>query len=158
VLAKAAELVEEAVRSDAEALRGRFMQERGRGSGGLAAEGADATLAALARSQVEVLLIVDDPDDERGAWFGAAPQQVATDRAAVEAMGEFIPVQGRLPDVAVRAALGTSAAVHVVDPASGTGLREASAPCCASRRPRRARRPGRRRERGRSGRRGQGSG
>jgi hypothetical protein len=39
-------------------------------------------------------------------------------------MGESLPVEGRLPDVAVRAALGTSAAVHVVDPASSTGLRE----------------------------------
>ena len=122
MLAKAAELVEAEVRGDAEALWGRFAQERGRGPGGLAAEGADATLAALTRSQVEVLLLVDDPDDERGAWFGAALQQVATDRAAVEAMGESMPVQGRLPDVAVRAALGTSAAVHVVDP--DAGLRE----------------------------------
>jgi hypothetical protein len=31
-------------------------------------------------------------------------------------MGEPTPVEGRLPDVAVRAALGTSAAVHVLDP------------------------------------------
>jgi hypothetical protein len=122
VLDKAAGLVEAEVRGDTEALWGRFEQERGRGPGGLAAEGADATLAALTRSQVEVLLLVDDPDDERGAWFGAAPQQVAIDRAAVEAMGESMPVQGRLPDVAVRAALGTSAAVHVVDP--DAGLRE----------------------------------
>jgi Bacterial archaeo-eukaryotic release factor family 2 len=124
VLDKAAELVEAEVRGDAEALLGRFAQEQGRGPGGLAAEGAGATLAALARSQVEVLLVADDPDDERTAWFGAAPQQVATERDAVEAMGESMPVEGRLVDVAVRAALGTSAAVHVVDPASGTGLRE----------------------------------
>jgi Bacterial archaeo-eukaryotic release factor family 2 len=124
VLGKAAELVEAEVRGDADALWGRFAQEQGRGPGGLAAEGAAATLGALARSQVEVLLIVDDPDDERSAWFGAAPQQVATERDAVEAMGESMPVQGRLVDVAVRAALGTSADVHVVDPASGTGLRE----------------------------------
>ena len=124
VLDKAAELVEAEVRGDAEALLGRFAQEQGRGPGGLAAEGAGATLAALGRSQVEVLLVADDPDDERTAWFGAAPQQVATERDAVEAMGESMPVEGRLVDVAVRAALGTSAAVHVVDPASGTGLRE----------------------------------
>ena len=124
VLDRAAELVEAEVRGDAEALLGRFAQEQGRGPGGLAAEGAGATLAALARSQVEVLLVADDPDDERTAWFGAAPQQVATERDAVEAMGESMPVEGRLVDVAVRAALGTSAAVHVVDPASGTGLRE----------------------------------
>jgi len=117
VLARAAELVEEEVRGGAEALRERFAQEQGRGPGGLAAEGAEATLAALARSQVEVLLVADDPDDERTAWFGAAPQQVATDRATVQDMGESMPVEGRLVDVAVRAALGTSADVHVVDPA-----------------------------------------
>lgn len=39
-------------------------------------------------------------------------------------MGESLAVEGRLADVAVRAALGTSAAVHVVDLASGSGLRE----------------------------------
>jgi peptide subunit release factor 1 (eRF1) len=118
VLDKAAELVEAEVRGDAEALLGRFAQERGRGPGGLATEGVAATLAALARSQVEVLLVADDPDDERTAWFGAAPQQVATERDAVEAMGESMPVEGRLADVAVRAALGTSADVHVLDPAA----------------------------------------
>jgi Bacterial archaeo-eukaryotic release factor family 2 len=116
VLDKAAELVEAEVRGDAGALLGRFAQEQGRGPGGLATEGTGATLAALARSQVEVLLVVDDPDDERTAWFGAAPQQVATERDAVEAMGESMPVEGRLPDVAVRAALGTAADVHVLDP------------------------------------------
>jgi Bacterial archaeo-eukaryotic release factor family 2 len=125
VLDEAANLVEAEARGDAEALLARFAQERGRGPGGLAAEGAAGTLQALARAQVEVLLVADDPDDERSAWFGAAPQQVAVDRAAVEAMGEPMPVQGRLVDVAVRAALGTSADVHVLDPADtgpGDGL------------------------------------
>jgi hypothetical protein len=116
VLDKAAELVEEEARRDTDALRERFAQERGRGPGGLAAEGAEATLAALARSQVEVLLVADDPDDERRAWFGAMPQQLALDRETVEAIGEPTPVEGRLPDVAVRAALGSSADVHVLAP------------------------------------------
>jgi len=127
VLAKATDLVEAEARRDADALLARFAQERGRGPGGLAAEGAGATLGALARGQVEVLLVADDPDDERSAWFGSAPQQVAIDRAAVQAMGESQPVQGRLADVAVRAALSISADVHVVDPAgagAGAGLRE----------------------------------
>jgi Bacterial archaeo-eukaryotic release factor family 2 len=118
VLDRAADQVEAEVRGDAEGLVARFAQERGRGPGGLAAEGAEATLAALARSQVEVLLVTDDPDDERTAWFGAAPQQVAASRDGVEAMGESLPVEGRLADVAVRAALGTSADVHVLDPGS----------------------------------------
>ena len=116
VLDKAAELVEEEARRDTDALRERFAQERGRGPGGLAAEGAEATLAALARSQVQVLLVADDPDDERRAWFGAMPQQLALDRETVEAIGEPTPVEGRLPDVAVRAALGSSADVHVLAP------------------------------------------
>jgi hypothetical protein len=116
VLERAADLVGDEVRAGAQALRERFAQERGRGPGGLAAEGAEATLAALARSQVEVLLVADDPGDERTAWFGAAPQQVAMDRATVQDMGEPMPVEGRLVDVAVRAALGTSADVQVVDP------------------------------------------
>ena len=116
VLDKAAELVEAEARRDTDALRERFAQEQGRGPGGLATEGGEATLAALARSQVEVLLVADDPDDERRAWFGAVPQQLALDRGTVEDMGEPTPVEGRLPDVAVRAALGTSAGVHVLDP------------------------------------------
>jgi hypothetical protein len=125
VLAEAAGLVEQEVRGDAGALWERFAQERGRGPGGLAAEGVEATLAALARSQVEVLLVADDPDDERTAWFGAAPQQLAADRATVEDMGEAMPVEGRLADVAVRAALGTSADVRVLDPGDdGPELRE----------------------------------
>jgi hypothetical protein len=122
VLDRAADLVGDEVRAGAEAVGERFAQERGRGPGGLAAEGAEATLA---RSQVEVLLVADDPDDERTAWFGAAPQQVAMDRATVQDMGEPMPVEGRLADVAVRAALGTSADVHVVDPGGaepGDGL------------------------------------
>ena len=123
VFERAADLVDDEVHADAEALRERFAQEQGRGPGGLAAEGAEATVAALARSQVEVLLVADDPDDERTAWFGAAPQQLAMDRATVEDMGESMPVEGRLVDVAVRAALGTSADVQVVDP-GGAGLRD----------------------------------
>jgi Bacterial archaeo-eukaryotic release factor family 2 len=123
VLDRAADLVDDEVHADAEALGDRFAQEQGRGPGGLAAEGAEATVAALARSQVEVLLVADDPDDERTAWFGAAPQQLAMDRATVEDMGESMPVEGRLVDVAVRAALGTSADVQVVDP-GGAGLRD----------------------------------
>ena len=112
VLERAAGLVADEVRAGAEALAERF-----------AAEGAGATMVALARSQVDVLLVADDPDDERTAWFGAAPQQLAADRATVQDMGESMPVAGRLVDVAVRAALGTSADVHVADPGAA-GLRD----------------------------------
>jgi hypothetical protein len=109
VLATAAELVEAEVRGDAEALWGRFTQERG-----------PRPRRAPRRGRRRHPGRPDQepgpgPADRRRPRRRARrlvrrhPQQVATDRAAVEAMGESMPVQGRLPDVAVRAALGTSA-------------------------------------------------
>ncbi len=93
----------------------RFVEERGRG--GLAADGAQATLSALGLGGVDTLLVHDDPDDDRRAWFGPEPKDVATSRAAIEALGR--PAQsGRLTDVALRAALLTGAGVRIV-PGSG---------------------------------------
>src|SRR4051794_442703 len=80
--------------------------------------GALDTFAALQKSQVEVLLVHDDPDDERTAWFGAAPTaagvvgadpdptDLGVDRGAAR--------EGRLVDVAIRAAVGTGADLRVV--------------------------------------------
>jgi hypothetical protein len=64
--------------------------------------GVDATLAALVDGRVETLLVHDDVDDDRRAtWAGA---------------GE--PVEGRLVDVAIHAAVVTDARVHLI-PAIG---------------------------------------
>ncbi|MBV9411271.1 MAG: hypothetical protein JO148_06730, partial [Acidimicrobiia bacterium] len=46
----------------------KFREERGQGD--RAADGPAATLEAMSRSQVEVLLVHADPDDTRTAWFG----------------------------------------------------------------------------------------
>lgn len=88
-----------------------------------AADGPDATLGALARGQVDTLLVVDDPADQRLARFGARPAAVAP----LAPDGGDAASVGRLADVAVRAAIGTGAAVEVLPvdvrsgPAGGVG-------------------------------------
>jgi hypothetical protein len=110
--------VELAVNADANALLEKFREERGQND--RAAEGPRATFAALAMAAVDVLLIgADDPDDVRTAWFGPEPAQLATTAADLRGMGVDQPAEGRLVDVAVRAALGTGAGIRVV----GTGGR-----------------------------------
>jgi peptide subunit release factor 1 (eRF1) len=84
-----------------------------------ASNGAAPTIEALSRAQVKTLLVHDDPDDERVAWFGPLPEQIARSRAAVSAMGAGEPQRGRLVDAAVRAALGTGAGVGIVPRAGG---------------------------------------
>ena len=44
--------------------------------GGLAVEGVDDTVDALARGRVATLLVQDTPTDSRTAWFGAGPTRV----------------------------------------------------------------------------------
>ncbi len=81
---------------------------------GLAVEGAAPTLAALAEGRVRTLFVVDDPFDDREAWFG--PQLLcAHTRSAVDGQSSWIRA-GRLTDVAVRAAVLTDAEVCVLRP------------------------------------------
>ncbi|WP_241842429.1 Vms1/Ankzf1 family peptidyl-tRNA hydrolase [Pseudofrankia sp. BMG5.36] len=93
-------------------LLGRLAEDRAHGR---AVEGTPATLAALSRSQVGTLLVVDDPGDDRVAWFGPDPTDVAAEPATLASLVGS-PSRGRLADVAVRAALGTGATVHVLSP------------------------------------------
>jgi Bacterial archaeo-eukaryotic release factor family 2 len=123
VFAEADKLVAAAVAADDQALLERFAEERGQAGapraerGDRAVEGAAATLAALGRGQVDTLLLTGlFLDDERTAWFGPAPTDVAAERDALAALGVATPVEGRLVDVAVRATLGTGAGVRVLDP------------------------------------------
>jgi hypothetical protein len=119
VFAEADKLVRATVEAGNQAVLDRFAEERGQAD--RAVEGAAATLAALALSQVDTLLLTGlFLDDERTAWFGPAPTDVAADRATLADLGVAEPVEGRLVDVAVRAALGTGAAVRVLDPADRT--------------------------------------
>lgn len=110
--------VDNAVAEDTVAFLRKFKEELGQAD--RAVQGPADVLTALAAGQVDVLLVHDDIDDDREAWFGDEPTQVAADRAGVEAMGATEPRSGRLVDVAVRAAFATSASVRVV-PASAGG-------------------------------------
>jgi peptide subunit release factor 1 (eRF1) len=105
---------------DTVALLEKFREEIGQGD--RASDGVARTVEALARAQVEVLLVADDPDDDRAVWFGPEPTMIGLDQAEVRAMGAEQPQPGRLADALVRAALGTGAGVRVV-PSSG-GPRE----------------------------------
>ena len=97
---------------DTVALLGQFKQERGQND--LAAEGVAPTIAALAAARVDTLLIHDDPDDNRTAWFGPEPGMVAETAATLSDMGVDRPREARLVDVAIRAAFSTGAAVRIV--------------------------------------------
>jgi hypothetical protein len=104
---------------DTVAIVEKFREERGQAD--RAAEGPAATLAALAASQVEVLLVHDDPADQRQAWFGEEPGQLALNPDDVRELGARMPQAARLPDVAIWAALRTGAGVRIVPQAGGPG-------------------------------------
>ncbi len=84
-----------------------------------AVEGAEDTMAALRAAQVATLLVHDDPDDERRAWWGPDPVHVALGRGELEDLGAASLQPARLVDVALRAALLTGAGVRVVPQAGG---------------------------------------
>ena len=92
--------------------------ERERGQHDRAADGPAATCAALCEARVDVLLVHDDPNDDRPAWFAVdEPTLVAMEAHTISDMG-FEPTQGRLVDAVIRAALATSAGIRIV-PAAG---------------------------------------
>ena len=110
--------VERAVNADTDALMEKFREERGQDD--RACDGPAATLSALAMAAVDVLLLgTDDPDDARTASFGPDPTQVAETASDLRGLGVDQPVEGRLVDVAVRAALGTGAGIRIVGPGAG---------------------------------------
>lgn len=84
------------------------------GQGERAVNGVSATVRALQRAQVNVLLVHDVPADDRQAWFGEAGEAIALRRSDLDAMGEGHRQSDRLADVAIRAALLTGATVRVV--------------------------------------------
>ncbi|KAB7843763.1 hypothetical protein [Streptomyces mobaraensis] len=84
--------------------------------GGHAVEGVRATLDALAVGRVGTLTVTDDPRDQRTAWFGDSPAELAERRDDLPPDGGGEPHEGRLADVAVRAALLTGADVRVLEP------------------------------------------
>lgn len=111
------------VARDTRDLVGKLSEELGQNDRGRA--GVADTLAALTAAQVQVLLVRDDPDDRRTAWFGAEPSVVGQRAADLAGLGVEGTVEGRLADVLLRAALGTGAGVRMlgsdVDVPDGVG-------------------------------------
>ena len=122
-------VVDGAVAADTDALMSKLREELGEND--RAVEGAKATIRALSMAQVDTLLMQDDrlmQDDveqERLAYFGSAPTQLALRPEELHAMGVDSPGRERLVDIVLRAALGTGAGVRVVPaekgPAEGLG-------------------------------------
>lgn len=110
----AAEAIERAVatavaRDHAQALAAhRELSEKG-----LAGTGAAATLEALGQGQVQLLLVNDDPDDDRRAYCSLDPFACAMEPAPLRALG-VEPLPARLVDVAVAAAFTSGAMVRIV--------------------------------------------
>lgn len=94
-------------------------QLRGHLGQGQAGEGADAVFDALRQSQVELLVVHDDPDDDRRAWFGPETGQVALSSQELDDLGIDQPHSARLIDVALLGALETGASVRVVPHGGG---------------------------------------
>jgi len=83
-----------------------------------ATSGAAATLAALREARVAVLIVPDGGDD-RKAWVGATPDQIATSAGDLTVSGDAVPVP--LLDGAVAAALASGADIRVVAPGERPG-------------------------------------
>jgi hypothetical protein len=94
-----------------------FQQERGQND--RASDGPAATFTALREGRVDTLLVHDESEDVRPAWFVPDnPLLVGDDVHVLAQLGYPMPHDGRLIDVAIRSALCSSATVRVV-PASG---------------------------------------
>jgi Bacterial archaeo-eukaryotic release factor family 2 len=113
---EAEEEVRAAVDRDTAAVLQAFREEAAQRD--LAVEGAADTLGALSRAQVELVLVHDDPEDDRRAWFGPQPTHAAATPKPLEEMG-VEPTPARLVDVVVRAALGTGAGIRVIPAEAG---------------------------------------
>ena len=103
-------LVASAVAEDTVALIEKFKEERGQHD--RAAEGAEATIDALNRVAVDVLLVHDDRQGT--AWVGEQAVPIGMDDApSGTAEGERAD-EATLTDALVRAAIGTGASVRII--------------------------------------------
>ena len=78
--------------------------------------GLAAVVAALQRSQVDTMLIVDDPSSTATLWIGPDPTAIALSPEELWAMAVTEPVQVRADAALVRALTATDAAVTLVGP------------------------------------------
>jgi peptide subunit release factor 1 (eRF1) len=115
--AEARRQVEVLVAQETAAVLQRFEEEAGQHD--LAVQGKDSTLEALTRAQVETLLVYDDPEDDRPAYFTGEPVPVAATESRLAELGVEPRTKGRLIDVVIRAAFGTGAGVRIIPGESG---------------------------------------
>lgn len=111
-------LVDTVVAADTTAILREFREEKGQHD--RFADGPARVFEALQSATVETLLVHDDPADGRTAWFGPEAPHLALDRTDLESMGVEHPHEARLIDVALKAAVQTSADVRVVPSATVT--------------------------------------
>jgi hypothetical protein len=104
-------LVEDAVAHDTATVLEQLAQEFGEED--RAAVGVPAVFAALAEAEVGRLLVAEDADDDRMAWFGEG-NLVAVEQSTLTAFGVTIPMEARMADVAIHAALNSGASVRIV--------------------------------------------
>lgn len=77
-----------------------------------AVDGTAATIEALTRGRPDVLLIHDDPTDQRRIWVGDDPARLSTMRRP------GIETEARFVDAAIRSAVARDVAVHII-PSTG---------------------------------------
>jgi hypothetical protein len=79
-----------------------------------AADGPWAVSEAFRQAQVGTLLLTDELDGQERAWFGPEPTDIAMREQTLRDLGITRPLSAPLPDVLLRAALGTDADVRKV--------------------------------------------
>ncbi len=80
-----------------------------------AVDGTADTIAALREQRADVLLIHDDPADQRRIWIGEEPQHLSLEsRPGYDR-------HARLVDAAIRAAVMTDSTVHIIPTTGATG-------------------------------------
>jgi hypothetical protein len=107
----------EVVARDTADLLGKLAEEVGQHDRGRA--GAADTIDALRAAQVLSLLVHDDEEDDRTAWFGTDPLMVGRRRSELDGLADE-PREGRLVDALIRSALAGGAGVRVLP--SGTDV------------------------------------
>lgn len=90
-----------------------FATAHGRDTG-LAATGVPDVVRALQQSQVETLVVVDDPSSTRELWVGPEPWQLANSEAELRELGAEVLGPDRADAALVRAAAGTGARLLVL--------------------------------------------
>jgi hypothetical protein len=97
--------------------RARVLDRLGAARGhGLAVTGVSAVVAAVRRSQVDTLVLAEDPSSTLHAWIGPQPLQLGLVEDDLFAMGVAVPQRDRLDAALVRALAGTDASLLTVPP------------------------------------------